>query len=77
MTNGKRFKTYYYGFEGEETLETALGKVRTIHIGRSNNDDEKTELWLAVDYHHLPVKISKTEKDGTVTERIATRLKIE
>lgn len=77
VTNGKRLKTYFYGFEGEETLETGMGSLRTLHIGRSNNDDEKTELWLAMDYHYLPVKISKTEKDGTVTERIATRLKIE
>lgn len=77
VTNGKRLKTYTYGFEGEETLETAMGSLRVLHIGRSSNDDEKTELWLAMDYHYLPVKISKTEKDGTVTERIATRLKIE
>ncbi|MBU3736391.1 MAG: DUF3108 domain-containing protein [Methylobacterium sp.] len=77
ITNGKRLRTYAYGFEGEETLETAMGSLRVLHIGRSSNDEEKTELWLAMDYHYLPVKISKTEKDGTVTERIATRLKIE
>jgi hypothetical protein len=77
VTNGKRLRTYAYGFEGEETLETAMGNLRVVHIGRSGNDDEKTELWLAMDYHYLPVKISMTEKDGTVTERIATRLKIE
>lgn len=77
ITNGKRLKTYDYGFEGEETLETAMGSLRCIHIGRTSSDEEKTEIWLAADYHYLPVKISKTEKDGTVTERIATRLQIE
>lgn len=78
ITNGKRLKTYAYGFEGEETLETRMGQLRCLHIGRSSADgEEKTELWLAADYHYLPVKISKTEKDGTVTERIASRLQLE
>ena len=78
ITNGKRLKTYAYGFDGEETLQTPFGKVRCLHIGRSSDDgEEKTDLWLAADYHYLPVKISKTEKDGTVLERIATRLQVE
>jgi hypothetical protein len=78
ITNGKRLKTYAYGFEGEETLQTPFGEVRCLHIGRAGGDgEEKTDLWLAADYHYLPVKISKTEKDGTVLERIATRLQVE
>jgi len=78
ITNGKRLKTYAYGFDGEETLQTPFGAVRCLHIGRSSDDgEEKTDLWLAADYHYLPVKISKTEKDGTVLERIATRLQVE
>lgn len=78
ITNGKRLKIYAYGFEGEETLKTPFGEVRCLHIGRSSDDgEEKTDLWLAADYHYLPVKISKTEKDGTVLERIATRLQVE
>jgi hypothetical protein len=78
ITNGKRLKTYAYGFDGEEILQTPFGEVRCLHIGRSSDDgEEKTDLWLAADYHYLPVKISKTEKDGTVLERIATRLQVE
>ena len=78
ITNGKRLKTYAYGFDGEETLQTPFGEVRCLHIGRAGGDgEEKTDLWLAADYHYLPVKISKTEKDGTVLERIATRLQVE
>jgi hypothetical protein len=78
ITNGKRLKTYDYGFEGEELLQTPMVTLRCIHISHSSDDgEEKTEIWLAADYHYLPVKISKTEKDGTLTERIATRLQIE
>jgi hypothetical protein len=75
VTNGKKLKVYEYYFEGEETLDTRVGKLRTWHLGRHGGEgDEKTELWVAVDYYYLPVKISMTEKDGTVTDRIVTRL---
>jgi hypothetical protein len=78
ITNGKKLKVYNYAFEGEETLDTRMGAIRTWRIGKNNSDgDEKTELWLAADDHYLPVKISKTEKDGTVTERVATSLNIQ
>jgi hypothetical protein len=43
-----------------------------VHTG--NDADEKTELWLAIDYQHIPVKIVKTEKEGRYYEFIATRI---
>jgi len=75
ITNGKKLGTYTYAFEGEETLSTKMGELRTVHIFKSRGDsDEKTELWLALDYHYLPVKVRQTEKDGSVIEQIATRI---
>jgi hypothetical protein len=77
IANGKKLGTYDYGFEGEETLSTKMGELRTVHIFRSRGgSDEKTELWLALDYHNLPVKVRQTEKDGDVIEQIATRISI-
>ncbi|MCX8519630.1 MAG: DUF3108 domain-containing protein [Methylophilaceae bacterium] len=62
VTNGKTLARYDYAFSGEETLETALGKLTTWHIIRyGENDDERFELWLATDYRYIPVKILKTE----------------
>lgn len=78
VANGKKLKTYVYSFEGEQKLETRMGTLRVIHIAKSSGDaDEKTEVWLAADYRYLPVKIRQTDKDGTVTEQLATRLLIE
>jgi hypothetical protein len=75
ITNGKKLRSYAYSFEGEDQLQTKIGNLRTMHIGRSTGDgDEKTELWLAVDLHYLPVKIRQTEKDGSVIEQIVTSL---
>ncbi|MDO8962653.1 MAG: DUF3108 domain-containing protein [Methylophilus sp.] len=78
LTNGKKLDLYDYVFEGEETLELKFANMRTYHIQHAKLDsEEKTELWLAMDYRYVPVKIRKTEKDGTVIEQIATRLKFE
>jgi uncharacterized protein DUF3108 len=75
ITNGKKLDSYTYAFDGEETLSTKMGELRTLHISRTRGDsDEKTELWLAGDYYNLPVKIRQTGKDGSVIEQIATRI---
>ena len=72
LTNGKQLSSYDYTFEGEETLKLDFGEVKTYHIKHAKSDsDEKTELWLAIDYQFIPVKISKTEKDGQVINQIA------
>ena len=78
LTNGKKLSTYDYSFEGEEVIATKMGNLSTIHLLQGDAEgDEKTELWLALDYQHVPVKIRKTEKDGKVYELLVTSLKTE
>lgn len=78
LTNGRKLGLYQYAFEGEEILELKFANVKTYHIQHAKADsDDKTELWLAMDYQYVPVKIKKTEKNGTVIEQIATKLKFE
>lgn len=75
VTNGKRLRTYDYSFEGEEQISTKMGDFRTLHIAkRSADGQDKTEVWLAMDYQYIPVKIRKTEDSGNVIEQIVTRL---
>lgn len=75
IATGRKLATYDYSFEGEENINSVLGELKTIHITHSNSDaDEKTELWLAIDYQYVPVKIRKTEKNGDVVEMVATRI---
>ena len=75
ITNGRRLRTYDYRFDGEVQLETEVDTLRCIKISRTSSDgEEKTELWLAADYHYLPVRMRKTEEDGTETDRIVSRL---
>lgn len=75
ITNGKKLGVYDYTFEGEETLTTKLGDINTIHIARMAPEGEKkTELWLALDYQHVPVKIRETSGDGKMYELVITSL---
>jgi Protein of unknown function (DUF3108) len=75
IATGKKLTTYDYSFEGEENINSSLGELKTIHITHNGIDsDEKTELWLAIDYQYVPVKIRKIEKNGNVVEMVATRI---
>lgn len=74
MTNGKRLRTYTYSFSGEERITTKIGKLNAIHLLKEGDEEEKTELWLATDYQYLPIKIRKTEKDGSVIEQSVTSI---
>ena len=74
MTNGDKLRTYTYNFQGEEQVTTKLGELNTIHLHKSGDDDEETELWLGIDYQYLPVKIRKTAKDGSFIEQTATSI---
>lgn len=77
MTNGKNLRTYTYSFEGEEAISTKLGELKTVHLLKSGSEEEKTELWLSLDYQYLPVKIRKTEKNGSVIEQTAIHIHME
>jgi len=71
ITNGKTLRNYNYRFEGEEIIYSKIGALNAIHlIKTSANNEEKTELWLATDYKNLPIKIRKTEKNGSVIEQV-------
>lgn len=77
VTTGKKIKTYHYVFEGEEEISTKLGNLRTLHIAKSSGKgEEKAEIWLAEDYHYLPVKIRKTDTDGKVVQSTINTIKI-
>lgn len=76
ITNGKKLALYDYSFEGEVQIDTKMGSLNTIHLQRVAIEDEKTDLWLALDYQYLPVKIRKTEKDGKVYELLVTQLNV-
>ncbi|MDP2783680.1 MAG: DUF3108 domain-containing protein [Sulfurimicrobium sp.] len=78
ITTGRKLDNYGYQSLGEETLETRLGPIKALHIGQVRQQgEENTEIWLATEYHYLPVKIRYTDKQGGVMEQTATAIKVQ
>ena len=60
---------------GEETLDTALGKVLAWHFVQAVKPGaERLELWLAPQFDYLALKLRSTAPDGAVTTHLVSRL---
>lgn len=68
--NGKKLRDYIYEVRGEETLETELGALRTLHLARVADGDGQFEVWLAVDRHYLPVRVLRSDDKGNEMELV-------
>lgn len=66
--NGKKLRDYAYEVRGEETLDTALGPLRTLHLARVADSDGRFEAWLAIDRYYLPVRVLRSDDDGNTME---------
>jgi hypothetical protein len=66
--NGKKLRNYAYRVEGEETLETVLGPLRTLHLARLAGADGRFEIWLAIDRYYLPVRVLRSDDKGNEVE---------
>jgi hypothetical protein len=73
--NGKKLRDYAYAVRGEETLDTALGPLRTLHLVRVASGDERFEIWLAIDRHYLPVRVLRVEGGGMEGELRSSALR--
>ena len=78
ITNGKNYKPYDYAYIADEVVETETEKFLTLHIAKFNyNNEERIDLWLAKDYKYLPVRIRKTEKDGSILDQLVKKIETE
>ena len=72
VVTGKKYERYALDSLGEEEVETPAGRFRTLHLRAMT--DNITEIWIALDRQHLPVKIRFTDKKGESFEQVATEL---
>ena len=78
LTNGRKLDSYSYRIVAEESLETPLGVLKTLHLSKLHNPGEDgTEIWLGMDYHYLPVKIRQIDKKGDSAEQVITEIRYE
>ena len=68
IADGGRLKEYKFMTVGEEILDTPLGKVNTIKVKRSRENDARvTYAWLAKDWNYLLVRLQQEEKGDAYT----------
>lgn len=74
VTNGVNSQSITYTSLGEEVITSNIGELKTIHLLINSLGQIKTEIWLAIDYQYLPIKIRKTLNNGLVIEENAVSI---
>ncbi len=79
LTTGKKLNQYQYHINPEpEVIASAGVQYKTRHLAPPVQGAEETkELWLAADYHYVPVKILMVDDNGQKLEQTLTELHIE
>ena len=78
VCNGKKIEHYQFGVTVDETIDTPLGKLLTVHLHKLHAaNEEGLDIWLAREYRLFPVKLRFTEKNGEVSgEAVITDIRV-
>lgn len=78
ITTGTRFEVYEIVVSAEERIETPLGTLRALPVRQlPRPGEESVEVWLAADYHHLPVRIRHFDREGNFSgEQVASEIRV-
>ncbi|ADE11178.1 DUF3108 domain-containing protein [Sideroxydans lithotrophicus] len=78
VCNGKKIEQYKFEIAVDETIDTPLGKMLTVHLRKMRAPDEEgLDIWLAREYRLFPVKLRFIERNGEVTgEAVITDIRV-
>ncbi|WP_035383505.1 DUF3108 domain-containing protein [Ferriphaselus sp. R-1] len=77
MTNGSKLDIYDYQVTPEQSVDVPGGQFKALYVATPPQaNGARTELWLAVEHHLIPVKVVVTEGDGNRYTQSLTRLTI-
>ncbi len=78
MSNGSKVERYTYRFVDEARISTPAGEFDTLHYARvtANDKESRTDVWLAKDRFHLPVRVVFDDPKGLRLEQILLELKV-
>ena len=78
VVTGKSYRPQFFEVVGEERVAIRLGDFRALHVRVGTAGEATTELWLALDYKNLPLRIRFTDpRKGEVYEQVATDIEFE
>lgn len=65
VADGGKVKTYHFESLGREVINTPLGEMETIKLGRYKTGSKRELIiWCAPELHYLPVKVRDMEEDN-------------
>lgn len=64
IADGGKLKEYAFEIKGEEVINTALGRLKTVRIQRIG-DSRDTTVWCAPQFSYLPVRLEQQDTDGS------------
>lgn len=78
IATGKKFETFRFQVDFEESLKTAMGVLETVHFRRLHKaNEEGLEIWFAQEYRLMPVKVRHLDRDGKIDgEAIITEIRV-
>ncbi len=77
VTDGRSTQLMHFKI-GNEKLDTPLGRLDTFVLTKLHDPDDSMQrkIWLAPDYHMIPVRIQSVEKDGLEVDKMIAELNL-
>jgi hypothetical protein len=78
LVNARKLDTYEVEVGGQEIVETPMGDLRAVYVKQLRKPgDEGIEVWLAVDFAYLPVRLRFTDRKGSIAgEQLVTAIQL-
>lgn len=72
VAGSSRADNWRFKAVANDTLQTALGPVKAVHLvrERDHDDGQKVEVWVAADYDWMPVRVLSNETDGDYLDQV-------
>lgn len=78
ITTGTRFEVYEIEVLPEESIESPIGTLRALPVRQlPRPGEESIQIWLAAEYHYLPVRIRHYDREGNFSgEQVVSEIRI-
>ncbi len=77
VATSRKLARYVYTLAGEETVETPLGRLRTLRFRREEDGGTAMDVWLDLDRNLLPARIYAVDRKGNVLDQVIREARFE